>query len=329
MQESVKIDRDKYIGGSDIPVIMGLSPYKSRFELLLEKAGYRTEKLSSSIYTRYGNVMEEEIRSYLSKIYGMEFKEGLHKRDDIRIHTDGEAFPEPLTEYSFNHFIVEIKTTSRIYQSLEEYKAYLVQLLFYMEEVNLIDFVRSFGILAVYERPDNFKFQSEKEWIENFDPLRLQLFGVVPGDFSELTSHIIDEVDLFKEDLEKVKKNPFITEEELMPKDITSITKKIIMFEDQLQTMKDIQKKIDDEKINLKAAMERAGVKSWETPNGYKVTLIGDVSDIEKKEVYFDEQAFEIENPEIYKLFLKEKTVMKRGRKGYVRITAPKKEAKE
>ena len=323
MQESVKIDRNKYIGGSDIPIIMGISPYKSRFELLLEKAEYKFDDSPSNIYTRYGNVMEEEIRSYLSKIYGMEFKEGLHKRDDIRIHTDGEAF-QILTEYSFNHFVAEIKTTSHIYQSLEEYRAYLVQLLFYMEEVDLIDFVKSYGILAVYERPDNFKFQSEKEWIENFDPSRLQLFGVAPGDFTELKNHIIDEVDRFKEDLEKVKKNPFITEEELMPKDITSIAKKIIMFEDQLQAMKTIQKRLDDEKKNLKAAMEKAGVKSWETPNGYKVTLVGDVADIEKKEVYFDEQALKIENPEIYKLYLKEKTVIKRGRKGYVRITAPK-----
>lgn len=38
MQETVKQDRDKYIGGSDIPVIMNLSPYKTRFDLLLEKA---------------------------------------------------------------------------------------------------------------------------------------------------------------------------------------------------------------------------------------------------------------------------------------------------
>ena len=38
MQKSVKEDREKYIGGSDIPIIMGISPFKSRFDLLLEKA---------------------------------------------------------------------------------------------------------------------------------------------------------------------------------------------------------------------------------------------------------------------------------------------------
>ena len=38
MQDVTK-DRDKYVGGSDVPIIMGLSPFKTRFELAQEKAG--------------------------------------------------------------------------------------------------------------------------------------------------------------------------------------------------------------------------------------------------------------------------------------------------
>ncbi len=41
MEYDVTIDRDKYIGGSDIPAIMGLSPFTSRWDLLLEKAGLK------------------------------------------------------------------------------------------------------------------------------------------------------------------------------------------------------------------------------------------------------------------------------------------------
>ena len=33
MQETVNKDREKYIGGSDIPIIMNLSPFKRRFDL--------------------------------------------------------------------------------------------------------------------------------------------------------------------------------------------------------------------------------------------------------------------------------------------------------
>ena len=32
MQVSVKQDRQKWIGGSDIPIIMGISPFTSRFD---------------------------------------------------------------------------------------------------------------------------------------------------------------------------------------------------------------------------------------------------------------------------------------------------------
>ena len=37
MQTSVKQDRQKYIGGSDIPAIMGISPFTTRYDLLLYK----------------------------------------------------------------------------------------------------------------------------------------------------------------------------------------------------------------------------------------------------------------------------------------------------
>ena len=64
MQETVKKDREKYIGGSDIPIIMNLSPFKSRYDLLLEKAGYKEDTFSGNIFTEYGNIMEEKIREH-------------------------------------------------------------------------------------------------------------------------------------------------------------------------------------------------------------------------------------------------------------------------
>ena len=43
MEFDVTIDRDKYIGGSDIPIIMGISSFKTRWDLLLEKAGLKED----------------------------------------------------------------------------------------------------------------------------------------------------------------------------------------------------------------------------------------------------------------------------------------------
>ena len=56
--QAVTVDREKYIGGSDIPIIMGISPFKSRFDLLLEKAGLKENDFTGNEYTEYGNKLE-------------------------------------------------------------------------------------------------------------------------------------------------------------------------------------------------------------------------------------------------------------------------------
>lgn len=303
MQETVKQDRDKYIGGSDIPVIMNLSPYKTRFDLLLEKAGYKEDDFDGNIYTEYGNVMEPKIREYVNnyRTEGCHFVEGMHIYDDIRIHTDGESAGS----------IMEIKTTSHIYDTVDDYQIYLVQLLFYMTMMDA-----DHGMLAVYERPEDFD--------EEFDKTRLHIYDIRFEDYENLSVQIMTAVDNFRVDLQKVKEDPFIEESALLPQDITSITQRILMFEDQLQAMKAIEQKIKDEKENLKTAMEKAGVKSWETPNHYKITLVNDTEDKEVEEVYFDIDDLKEQQPDVYQKYEKIRTATKKGRKGYVKITAPK-----
>lgn len=306
MQETVKQDRDKYIGGSDIPVIMNLSPFKSRFDLLLEKAGYKADTFEGNVYTEYGNKLEPKIRDYINDHFaGARFVEGKHIReasDDeiigVRIHTDGEN----------DNSILEIKTTSQIYDKVEDYKLYLVQLLFYMVNTG-----KPYGVLAVYDRPEDLS--------EEFDESRLQVFMITRMDYVDLCSEIGSACEKFIEDLQKVKDNPFITEEELLPSEITDITARIVAFESQLDYLKSIEKKIKDDKARLKDAMQACGVKTWTTPNGYKITLIPDGEDEVKKK--FNESKLKETDPETYNKYL-EDTIVK-GRAGYVKITAPKK----
>ncbi len=311
MQDSVKQDRDRFIGGSDIAVIMNLSPFKSRFDLLLEKAGYKEDAFEGNVYTEYGNTMEPKIREYVNNFYETnveksgEFVEGKHTREaaegeiiGVRIHTDGEN----------DDAILEIKTTSQIYDKVNDYKLYLVQLLFYMVNTG-----KPYGVLAVYNRPDDLS--------EEFDVNRLQLFNIDLDDYEELCSNIGEACEKFIEDLQKVKDNPFITEEELLPTEITDITARIVAFESQLDYLKSIEKKIKEDKARLKNAMQSCGVKSWTTPNGYKITLVPDGEDEVKKK--FNEIKLKETDPETYNKYL-EDTIVK-GRSGYVKITAPKK----
>lgn len=295
--QAVTIDRDKYIGGSDIPIIMGISPFKSRFDLLLEKAGLKENDFTGNEYTEYGNVLEPQIRDYINKTYDKEFVEGKHINGDIRVHTDGED----------KDCVLEIKTTSQIHERIEDYKVYLVQLLFYMQNVNV-----EHGLLAVYERPEDFN--------EEFDSKRLTTYSININDYKDLLEQINKAVDQFRDDLEKVKENPFITEEELLPVNLTELSNKVVALENQLAEMKKIETESKELKAKLKAAMENSNIKKWETPSGVKITLVSDGEDkIVKK---FNEQLFKDNNLDLWDEYSEE--VIQKGKAGYVKITLPK-----
>ena len=312
MQESVKQDRERYIGGSDIGVIMNLSPFKSRFDLLLEKAGYKENDFEGNVYTEYGNALEPKIREYINKGKDTHFIEGKHTREavgdeiiGVRIHTDGERMIEG--EYE----ILEIKTTSRVYEDVNDYKLYLVQLLFYMVNCNAFK-----GLLAVYHRPDDLS--------EEFDSSRLQLFEVNVSDYRELIEDISEAIERFISDLVKVKNDPFITEDELLPVEIPEITKQIIALEESLKYMKETETKLKVEKQRLAKAMEASGVKSWTTPRGYKITYVAGTDPSTTVVKKFDEEAFKSAYAGLYEKFLNNEVITKNGRAGYVKITAPK-----
>ena len=190
--QDVRTDRNKYIGGSDIPIIMNISPFKKRFDLLLEKAELLENEFEGNIYTEYGNILEPKIREYINKLKNTNYIEYKKIDGNIRCHLDGFD----------NVSVLEIKTTSQIRKKVNSYKKYLVQLLFYMQQTNVEK-----GLLAVYERP--------KDFCEEFEENRLQLFDIDIKDYDELLKEINTAVKKFIKDLEKIKENPFIEEWEL------------------------------------------------------------------------------------------------------------------
>lgn len=297
--QAVTVDREKYIGGSDIPIIMGISPFKSRFDLLLEKTGLKENDFTGNEYTEYGNVMEPKIREHLNLTAGTgyEFKEYKKVNGDIRCHLDG---------YN-EHEVLEIKTTSQVHEKVEDYKVYLVQLLFYMFNVDCEN-----GLLAVYERPEDFN--------EKFDSKRLKLYSIELSSYKGLLEEINKAVEQFRIDLAKVKENPFITEEELLPVDLTELSNKIVVLENQLVEMKKVETQAKELKAQLKMAMENNNIKKWETPNGVKITLVADGED--KVARKFNETLFKENNLDLWDEYSEE--VVQKGKAGYVKITLPK-----
>lgn len=295
--QNVTIDREKYIGGSDIPIIMGISPFKTRFDLLLEKAGLKDDNFQGNEYTEYGNVMESKIRDYINKSFDMEFNEGKHVNGDIRCHTDGET----------DTCILEIKTTSQVHENVDDYKSYLVQLLFYMQETK-----RKIGYLAVYIRPENFN--------EKFEAERLKVYRIKINEYKDLLEQINQAVDQFRIDLEKVKSNPFITEEELLPTDLTELSSKLVALENRLAEYKELEQEEKALKEQLKNAMKNNKIKKWETPNGVKITLIEDTPD--KVIRKFNEKLFKDNNLDLWEEYSED--VIQKGKSGYVKVTLPK-----
>lgn len=294
--QDVKVERYKYIGGSDIPIIMGLSKFKTRYDLLLEKAQLKEDDFDGNEYTEYGNVLEPKIRNYINSFYSMNFIEDKLIKDDVRCHFDGIDYNKKV--------ILEIKTTSHIYENAEEYKVYLVQLLFYMMNANINE-----GMLAVYERPDDFD--------ESFDDDKLQIFTINIDCYKELCIEIMEEVEQFRIDLKKLQDDPFTSEEDLINTSVVLLANKVIKLEQKLKLYDTIVKERDNVKQQLKEAMENYGIGGWQTPNGTKITLVEETpSKIVKK---FNETKFKEENELLYNKYLEDKE--QKGRAGYVRIT--------
>lgn len=302
MAQNVTENRNLYIGGSDIPIIMGISPFKKRFDLLLEKASLQDNDFEGNAYTEYGNVLEPKIRGYINIGLKKPFYEDKKIIDDVRCHVDG---------FNGKDTILEIKTTSQIHSNVDEYKVYLVQLLFYMFNYDVKK-----GKLAIYHRPKNFD--------EEFDEGRLQLFDINIKDYKELLEDILQAVEQFRIDLAKVKENPFITEEDLQPKELILLSNKVAEFELKLANFKELEAQYKEVKAKLYEEMEKHNIKKWTTNAGVQITKVLTTPDTVSKELVFNVDKFKEENTELYQQYEEEIEVVKKGRAGYVKITLPK-----
>ncbi len=300
MSYDVTIDREYYIGGSDIPAIMGISPFKTRYQLLLEKAGIEVDEFEGNEYTEYGNVIEPQIRDYINKKRNTTFEPNRIIDGVFRGHTDG-----------FNgDCVLEIKSTSKVHETVDEYKIYLVQLLKYMEK-NKVEK----GILAVYERPKDFN--------PVFNPDFLHEYDVNIETYKSLLEEINAEIERFLRDLERLKENPLLTEEDFQPNDLVVLSNKAVALENRMAEFKALEEQYKEMKQALFEAMVKYGVKSWQMPNGTKVTRVDEVKATVETVTEFDTKAFKAENAELFEKYSKTVQKKKNGRAGYVKITAP------
>ena len=296
-KDTVTKDREKFIGGSDLAGIMGLSPFIDRWTLLQQKAGLKERDFFGNEYTRYGDELEPIVRDYINEKYCRDFEPAVKIDGDLRGNCDG------IDEGG----LLEIKTTSHVYDTLDGYKGYLVQILFYMKIFNV-----QHAMLAVYHRNEDFS--------TDFDPSRLQVIPIDIKDHLDTMDEVEQAIEMFRKDLSELRENPLLCEEDFMPNEIVEVTNKIMELENQLAAYKQMEAELKEFKSKLKVAMEEYGIKTWRLYDNTKITLVPDGEDKEVEEI--DLKALQKDHPELFgegSKYVKRK--LKKGRSGYVRIT--------
>lgn len=202
----VEVGRNEYIGGSDIPTILGLNSFKSRETLLKEKAGIEINDFKGNEYTDFGNICEPLIRlAYLvlENEKGKAIDEVIPETETVEQynafklvgHTDG------IVKWKDNTFsILEIKTHGDNCL-LQNYKA---QLNFYRNLI-LRNEKEKYGdnannVIITVERPtewlDILNGEYGKEYYKQLDNILNQVINKAK-DFEKVKSEVSNILKVF------------------------------------------------------------------------------------------------------------------------------------
>lgn len=245
--KNVSENRRLFVGGSDVPIILGISKYKNAFELAKEKIGIVPKTFEGNEYTEYGKVLEPQIRDYINAINETNFKPdtAINKELYIRGNADGIDYNEKL--------LLEIKTHGKK-PTRDVYEAQM-QLYMYLFDLPA-------GWLAMYERPENFDAE--------FDDERLKI-EVIHRD-NQYIEDILKQIRLFWKRCEALKENPEMSEVDFYSisldenkNEIAVLANQIEKLEIQLHQYKELEKQYKNMKEELYNAMEKHNIKKFET----------------------------------------------------------------
>ena len=306
--ENVTENRNKYLGGSDLPALFNVSPFKDFFTLAREKAGVIPATFKGNEYTRYGQLLEPQIRDYINSIYELKFKENTNINEELGLRSNCDGLDKEAG------LLLEIKTNAGDKTTYEDVYDYILQMQMYMFQFNVEK-----GYLVQYKRPENFwsglnyETQHTDDYFnQEFDPERISVMEIKRDD--KLIQQILSKAEKFWSDVERLKENPNMTEEEFYFNDklveYNNTINKLSVLEKELARLKDIEKETKTQREILYELMHNVGVKTIVT-NNLMITKINPTTS-EK----IDSKKLKEELPEIAKKYNKITNV-----KGYVKIT--------
>lgn len=315
---NVTIDRHKYVGGSDLPTILGLNAKygTSIYDFAREKAGIIPNSFKGNQFTKYGQKMEPVIRDYINSVHGVTYLEDtvIDSERGYRGNTDG------IDRYA-DIPMLEVKT----FGEELDVDYYTAQCQFYMET-----FDQPACRLVGYKRPADFYTGVDYD-LENddsyfnleFDENNLVEYVIYRD--PKLWAKIEERIIAFKKAVEMLRENKEATEEEFNQvfygTDLIAMTNKVALLENQLNGFKEIEKEHKKLKEDLYNLFEEKGIISFDFGT-MKITKVAPTS---YDTVSIDTAKLKEENEEIYNKYKVTKTTNK---KGYILITT-KKEVKE
>lgn len=115
---------------------------------------------------------------------------------------------------------------------------------------------------------------------------------------------------------------------DLVAEEENTLAKQILDFENEIliqeNTLKELKNKKEESLSRLLKLMIERGVKTWETPNKIKFTVVEPKEPETKIVTKFNEDKLKEINLELYESCLEKIEKTSNGRKGYLRITVPK-----
>lgn len=151
-----KKSRSTCVSARDVPVMMGISPFQSRDELLLEKCDYRKQRPFTDSMKR-GVELEPEALFELCKYLNIDINEVEHPgftRHKVFEYIGG--VPDGI----YKDLLIEIKCPSRFTQSDKPADFYIAQMQVYMQIFNLqngiyVEYIQNEGLKIIAVKRDD------------------------------------------------------------------------------------------------------------------------------------------------------------------------------
>lgn len=186
---NVTRNRNVFIGGSDIPTLLGINKYKTDFELAQEKAGIVVRPFITNPYIQFGNQLEPDIRNYINSVNQLNFVVETYVNEEKRIRSNVDGIDK---EHSI---LLEVKTHGVQYNQ----KVYEAQMQLYMDQIGC-----EYGWLALYKRPKSMDIEFDKDNL---------VIKEIERD-EKWIKEIHEKIERFWEKLKIIKLKPEMTKEE-------------------------------------------------------------------------------------------------------------------